>query len=102
QDLTFAMYRAYDALEQMVNLTSVDSKFDLSVNDELISSNAFMSKIILEQPNNWFNCRIVGYQTYFNAQEQIDLIEKLFFDAYRLGEVINAITIVEPVLRDTD
>lgn len=102
QDLTFAMYRAYDSLEQMVNLTSVDSKFDLSVSDELISSNAFMSKIIMEQPNNLFNCSIVGYQTYFNAQEEIDLIEKLFFDAYRLGEVINDITIVEPVFRDTD
>ncbi|HLV62326.1 formimidoylglutamase [Galbibacter sp.] len=102
QDLTFAMYRAYDALEQMVNLTSVDSKFDLSVNDELISSNAFMSKIIMEQPNNLFNCSIVGYQTYFNAQEEIDLIEKLFFDAYRLGEVTNDITVVEPIFRDTD
>src|SRR5690606_24910275 len=99
QDLTFAMYRAYDTLEQMVNLTSVDSKFDLSVNDELISSNAFMSKIIMEQPNNLFNCSIVGYQTYFNAQEEIDLIDKLFFDAYRLGEVVSDITVVEPVFR---
>ena len=29
QDLTYAMYRAYDVLEQMVNLVSIDSKFDL-------------------------------------------------------------------------
>lgn len=102
QDLTYAMYRAYDQLEQMVNLTSIDSKFDFSSSDELIASNAYMSKVIMEQPNNLFNFSIVGYQTYFNAQEEIDLMEKLFFDAYRLGEIINDVTVVEPVFRDTD
>jgi arginase family enzyme len=29
QDLTYALYRAYDDLEQMVNLVAVDNKFDL-------------------------------------------------------------------------
>ncbi|MCX2679984.1 formimidoylglutamase [Galbibacter sp. EGI 63066] len=101
-DLTYAMYRAYDKMEQMVNLASVDSKFDFSASDELISSGVYMSKIIMEQPNNLFNYTVVGYQTYFNAQEEIDLMEKLFFDAYRLGEVTNDITIVEPVFRDAD
>jgi arginase family enzyme len=28
QDLTFALYRSFDELEQMVNLVSIDSKFD--------------------------------------------------------------------------
>ncbi len=28
QDLTYPIYRAYDGLEQMVNLVSIDSKFD--------------------------------------------------------------------------
>ncbi|MCM5662674.1 formimidoylglutamase [Galbibacter mesophilus] len=102
QDITYAMYRAYDKMEQMVNLASVDRKFDFSASDELISSSAYMSKIIMEQPNNLFNFSSIGYQTYFNAQEEIDLMEKLFFDTYRLGEVINDITIVEPVFRDTD
>jgi hypothetical protein len=61
-----------------------------------------MSKIIVEKPNNLFNFSNIGFQTYFNAQEEIDLMDKLFFDAYRLGEVINNITMVEPVLRDAD
>jgi hypothetical protein len=30
------------------------------------------------------------------------LIEKLFFDAYRLGEISNKITLAEPVFRDAD
>jgi arginase family enzyme len=75
QDLTFALYRAYDSLEQMVNLVSIDSKFDFGKQDGSISSESFLSKIIVEEPNNLFNYSNIGYQTYFNSQEEIDLIE---------------------------
>jgi hypothetical protein len=57
---------------------------------------------VLDEPNNLFNYSNVGYQTYYNSQEEIDLIEKLFFDAYRLGDVSNTISIAEPVFRDAD
>jgi hypothetical protein len=102
QDLTYSMYRAYDDLEQMVNLVSVDSKFDLGKESDPISSNSYLTKIILEEPNNLFNYCNIGYQTFYNSQEEIDLIEKLFFDAYRLGDVGNNIVIAEPVFRDAD
>ncbi|MDI1257235.1 MAG: formimidoylglutamase [Flavobacterium sp.] len=102
QDLTYAMYRAYDGLEQMVNLVAIDSKFDFGKPEEAISAGSYLSKIIIEEPNNLFNYSNIGYQTYYNAQEEIDLIEKLFFDAYRLGEIGNNISISEPVFRDAD
>jgi len=102
QDLTYALYRAYDDLEQMVNLVAIDSKFDFGKENESISANSFLTKIIIDEPNNLFNFCNIGYQTYYNAQEEIDLIEKLFFDAYRLGEVSNNISITEPVFRDAD
>ncbi len=102
QDLTYPLYRAYDSLEQMVNLVSVDSRFDFGKDDQVISSGSYLSKIVLEEPNNLFNFCNLGYQTYYNSQEEIDLIEKLFFDAYRLGDVSSNISIAEPVLRDAD
>jgi len=101
QDLTYAMYRAYDNLDQMVNLVSIDNQFDFAKEDAL-ASNSYLSKIIVEEPNNLFNFSNLGYQTYFNSQEAIDLIEKLYFEAYRLGEVSNTISVAEPVLRDAD
>jgi arginase family enzyme len=101
QDLTYAIYRAFDQLEQMVNLVAIDSKFDFA-KEESDLANAYLTKIIVEKPNNLFNYSNVGYQTYYNSQEEIDLIEKLFFDAYRLGEVCNNPTIAEPVFRDAD
>lgn len=102
QDLTYALYRAYDELEQMVNLVSIDSKFDFGKENEDVLASSFLTKIIIDEPNNLFNYCNIGYQTYYNSQEEIDLVEKLFFDAYRLGEVSNNIAIAEPVFRDAD
>lgn len=102
QDLTYALYRAYDELEQMVNLVSIDSKFDFGKESDAVSASSYLTKIIIDEPNNLFNYCNIGYQTYFNSQEEIDLIEKLFFDGYRLGEISNNISISEPVFRDAD
>ena len=102
QDLTYAMYRAYDALEQMVNLVAIDSKFDLGKENATAMVSSYLTRIIVEEPNNLFNYSVVGYQTYLNAQEEIDLMEKLFFDGYRLGEISNNISISEPIFRDAD
>jgi len=102
QDLTYAMYRAYDNLDQMVNLVAVDSKFDFENGQNTEIADSYLSKMIVEEPNNLFNYSNIGYQTYYNSQEEIDLIEKLYFEAYRLGEVSHNTTIAEPVFRDAD
>ncbi len=102
QDLTYPMYRSFDKLEQMVNLVTIDSRFDFGKESENITASSYLTKIVLDEPNNLFNYSNVGYQTYYNSQEEIDLIDKLFFDAYRLGDVSNNIAIAEPVFRDAD
>lgn len=101
QDLTYAMYRAYDRLEQMVNLVAIDSKIDM-VQEISNPSENYLTKIILEEPVNLQNLSNLGYQTYFNSQEEIDLIEKMYFEAYRVGEISNDLALAEPVLRDAD
>lgn len=102
QDLTYANYRAYDTLEQTVNIVSVDNKFDFGTIQDGITSQSYLSSIVMDKPNNLFNYSNIGYQTFFNSQEEIDLIDNLFFDAYRLGEVKNKIELVEPIFRDAD
>ena len=101
QDITYINYRAYDALEQTVNITAVDSRFDLGDLEDELTSQSYLSKIIMQQPNNLFNYCNVGYQTFFNAQEEIKLLDAFFFDAYRLGEAKN-LENIEPAFRDAD
>jgi len=102
QDLTYANYRAYDNLIPMVNIVNVDAKFDLGDSTKPIKNNSFVGKIILNQPYNLFNYATIGYQTYFNSQEEIDLMNNLYFESYRLGDISKNITLVEPVLRDAN
>ena len=101
QDLSYPLYRSYDGLDQMVNFVSVDNKFDISKENSNLAD-SFLTNIIVEEPNNLFNYSNIGFQTYFNSQEEIDLMDKLYFEAYRLGEVSNNLTVAEPVLRDAD
>ena len=101
QDITYANYRAYDTLEQTVNIVAVDSRFDIGATQDDLNSRSYLSKIVMDKPCNLFNYSNIGYQTYYNSQEEKDLLESLFFDAFRLGEVKDLQT-VEPILRDAD
>tara|TARA_B110000003_G_scaffold269780_1_gene301280 strand:- start:492 stop:1652 length:1161 start_codon:yes stop_codon:yes gene_type:complete len=102
QDLTYANYRAYDKISSMVNIVNIDKSFDLGDSSKPITNGSYLGKIILEKPYNLFNYTVIGFQTYFNSQEEIDLMEKLYFEFYRLGDISKSIALVEPLLRDAD
>ncbi len=102
QDITYAKYRAYDEVMPMVNIVNIDKSFDLGDSSKPMKNSSYLGKAIMEKPYNLFNYATIGYQTYFNSQEEIDLMEKLYFEAYRLGEVSGNITQVEPILRDAN
>lgn len=102
QDLTYANYKAYEKLEQTVNVAVIDNQFDIGETNEEISSTAFLNKIILHQPNYLFNASILGYQTYFVSPTDKKLMEDLFFDIYRLGELQSDISRAEPIVRNAD
>ena len=102
QDLTFANYKAYEKLEQSVNICSIDSRFDLGVNNQEMSNETFLSHIILQKPNILFNYSSLGFQTYYVHQEEIDLMESLHFERHRIGNFHSNIAEAEPILRDAD
>ncbi|MCD4696018.1 MAG: formimidoylglutamase [Bacteroidales bacterium] len=102
QDLTFANYKAYEALGQVVNIVSVDPVFDLGKSDDSINSKNYLNKIILHQPNFLFNFTNIGYQSYFVDPESIKLMNNLYFDVYRLGKIRDNIEFTEPLVRNAD
>lgn len=104
QDITFAQYQAYEALEQKVDVVVIDPKFDLddapSENISETYSNAYLNKILLHQPNYLFNYSNIGYQTYFVNQDSLRVMEKLLFDVHRLGDFYGNVSTAEPVIRN--
>jgi hypothetical protein len=101
-DLMFPLYEIFQNFKQLVNIVSVDRSFDFSQEDELISGRSYMSKIIMEKPNVLNNYTNIGFQSYYCAEQEKDLMEKLYFDSIRLGQVLNQPALAEPVFRDAD
>lgn len=102
QDLTYAMYKAYEALEQSVNMLAVDPKIDIGIIAEEVNDANYINHIVMHQPNYLFNFSSLGYQSYYTDDELIALMSKLNFDTYRLGQLKSDIELAEPVLRNTD
>ncbi|MCB9224280.1 MAG: formimidoylglutamase [Crocinitomicaceae bacterium] len=102
QDLTVPIFEAYQSLEQTVNILDVDPQIDMGDPETGISANSWINKILMMKPNYLFNYSILGFQSYLVNQNELDLIEKLFFDAYRLGDFYSNERMVEPLVRNAD
>lgn len=101
-DLAYANFLAYEKLEMVVNMVSVDSEFNIGRGEEEINSKNYLSKILLKQPNYLFNFSNIGYQSYLVGRDEIELIEKLNYDGIRLGKARTDIRHAEPLLRNAD
>ena len=102
QDVLYPTYRAYTQLDRPVNLVNVDWGFDLGNIKSPMDNRSYMGRIIVKEPFKLFNYSVIGYQTYFNPQAEIELMDRLFFDAYRLGEMSPDLGMAEPIMRDAD
>lgn len=102
QDLTMALYRGYEKLEQFVNLCTIDSKLDIGSPDEEIHAEGYISHLLLQRPCYLFNHANIGLQIPFAGKEEVELFEKLYFDYCRLGEFNSDFKRAEPYLRNSD
>ncbi len=102
QDLTLSLYESLTNSDNLINIVSVDNRFDFTQGEDLISSRSYMNDIITKNPSKLNNFTNLGYQTYLIAQEELDLMDKLFFDSFRLGEILNDLKITEPIFREAD
>ena len=102
QDLTYANYRAYESLGQVINILAVDPGFDLGQTDQKLDSQSYLNKIILHQPNFLFNFTNIGYQSYYVDPHSINLMKNLYFDVYRLGKIRENLLEAEPLTRNAD
>ncbi len=101
-DLAFANYRAYEIMEQVANVVAIDSCFDLGDEQTPIRSDAYVNKIVLQQPNFLLNYANIGYQSYMNSPESVNMMESLYFETYRVGLMRSNLEEVEPIVRNAD
>jgi len=105
QDLTYAQYLGYQNLERKIELAIIDARFDLdqeNADNVSLNSRSYVNHIILHQPDYLFNLNAIAYQTYLVSKESINMYDKLFFNATRLGMIAGKMDQSEPLIRAAD
>lgn len=101
-DLDLGQYMAYENQSKLISVLSVDNRLDLGDTRTELPSESHFYQIFRYDPNYLFSFYQLGYQSYLVSKKEIELLEKLYFEAYRLGLLKENIRELEPVIRDAD
>ncbi len=100
-DMAFPQYQAYEDMEKLISLINIDAFLDMD--DEKAPANKrHVQKLLMHQPNYLFNYSHLAYQSYLVNTQAISILEKLYFDAHRIGALRHDIKEMEPVIRQAD
>ncbi len=101
-DLEYGQYLGYEHLERVVNMVTVDSSVDMTEDASATPNKKQLRRILMHEPNYLFSLSQIGYQSYMVEPEVMATMEKLHFEAYRVGEVHQKVQEMEPVVRVAD
>ncbi len=101
-DMDIGQFRAYEEMKKLVSFLNVDATLDMDDSEAAGSNARHIHGILLHEPNFLFNYSHLGYQSYLIDPAHISLLEKLYFEAYRLGHLREHIKEMEPIIRDAD
>ena len=101
-DMDIGQFRAYEEMKKLVSFLNVDAMLDMEDRDGPRNNTNHIHNILLHEPNFLFNYSHLGYQSYLIDPAHIALLEKLYFEAYRLGHLREHIKEMEPIIRDAD
>ncbi len=99
-DIIFPIFKSYNNFNKKINIVSIDNQFDLHQEEDILSSRSYMNKIIIDDSSRLNDFTNLGYQRHLCSPNEIDLMEKLFFDYISLGDLIGDYKSAEPILRD--
>ncbi len=101
-DFTFGQYLSYEHLDKLVSILNIDAFLDIDNDGQAVNSKNHLNKILLYEPNYLFSLYQLAHQSYLIDQQTLAVLEKLYFDAYRLGHLRQHLPEMEPIIRDAD
>ncbi len=100
-DITLAQYNAYRCTDTLVEATCIDAEINLR-GESTVPAENFLMEMFTGDPNILKHYNHLAFQSYFVHPRMLETIDKLRFDCYRLGNVLENIEETEPVLRNTN
>lgn len=96
-DLCMGQYLAYENHEDLISVLNVDACMDVEVQGD--QNETFLSRLITHKPNFLFSYNHLAHQQYLVEADALSALQKLYFEALRLGEIRDNIKLAEPVIR---
>lgn len=100
--IDYAQYRSYEGMDKLVSMLNVDAFLDMEEGADKPEAQRHIHKILLHEPNFLFSYNQLAYQSYLTDQNTIGILEKLYFEAHRLGHLHRDIAEMEPIIRNAD
>ncbi|MBX2967438.1 MAG: formimidoylglutamase [Cyclobacteriaceae bacterium] len=101
-DLDYGQYAAYETMEKLISFLNVDAFLDLDDDKAVPAQRQHIHKVLLHEPNYLFSYTHLAYQSYLIDQLSVGVLEKLYFEAFRIGQMRTNLQEMEPVIRNAD
>jgi formiminoglutamase len=101
-DLDYGQYAAYEEMEKLISMLNVDAFLDLEEDKTSEASKKHVHKILLHEPNFLFSYTHLAHQSYLVDPLSASILEKLYFEAHRVGQLRTNLTEMEPSIRNAD
>jgi formiminoglutamase len=99
-DISLGQFYGYEGLEKLISVLNVDALLDLEESGPANASH--IHKMLTYEPNFLFNYSHLGYQSYLIESTSIEVLERLYFETYRVGMLRQVLEEMEPVIREAD
>lgn len=99
QDLDFGQYTGYERMEKLVSVVNIDATLDVEGNTE---HHKHINRMLLHEPNFLFAYTHLAHQTYLIDPGSLAILEKLYFEAFRVGQMRANLQEMEPAIRNAD
>src|SRR5258708_5279693 len=101
-DLDYGQYRGYEDMQKLISFLNIDAFLDLEDSKEAAPSKQHIHKMLLHEPNYLFSYTHLAHQTYLTDTFSTAVLEKLNFEAHRLGQMRTNLAEMEPAIRHAD
>ncbi len=101
-DLDYGQYRGYEEMEKLISLLNIDAFLDLDDHREAEKASQHIHKILLHEPNYLLSYTHLAHQLYLIDPSSAAILEKLYFEAFRIGQMRTNLAEMEPAIRTAD
>ncbi len=99
-NLDYGQFMAYEGLEKLITVLNVDAFLDMEESE--LPEKTHIHNMLVHEPNYLFHYSHLAYQSYLIEKTSINVLERLYFETYRVGHLRELLKDMEPIIREAD